>query len=194
MAQQAQLVELLNNKMLNQDELLSTMHQELDKHQDRNTILQRDCHAAKDEVLQLLQALEELATRCDQEQAQAKKHEFDNEQLIDELQLRKDAMAEAKSEYETLQNLLNQEHILMADAKQVLVQDLAELGAIINLQEEKVRRSKLLLIPASGQCCKWLFFEALVTIVHHLFALMPTLMENSIGPWLLSAPDQPNVP
>lgn len=83
--QQCQLVEKLKEQLMEQEELISTSRRDYEKLQQEMARIQAENEAAKDEVKEVLQALEELALNYDQKasEADAKAREFDliNEEL-----------------------------------------------------------------------------------------------------------------
>lgn len=82
---QCQLVEKLKEQLMEQEELISTSRRDYEKLQQEMARIQAENEAAKDEVKEVLQALEELALNYDQKasEADAKAREFEtiNEEL-----------------------------------------------------------------------------------------------------------------
>lgn len=83
--QQCQLVEKLKEQLMEQEDLISTSRRDYEKLQQEMARIQAENEAAKDEVKEVLQALEELALNYDQKasEADAKAREFEviNEEL-----------------------------------------------------------------------------------------------------------------
>lgn len=84
--QQCQQVERLREQLGEQEELIQTSRKDYERLQQEMTRIQAENEAAKDEVKEVLQALEELALNYDQKasEADAKTREFDvlNEELM----------------------------------------------------------------------------------------------------------------
>jgi len=83
--QQCQYGEKLKEQLLEQEELISTSRKDYEKLQQEMSRIQAENEAAKDEVKEVLQALEELALNYDQKagEAETKAREFDN--MVEEL-------------------------------------------------------------------------------------------------------------
>jgi len=83
--QQCQLVEKVKEQLMEQEELITTSRRDYEKLQQEMARIQAENEAAKDEVKEVLQALEELALNYDQKasEAEGKAREFDtiNEEL-----------------------------------------------------------------------------------------------------------------
>ncbi|XP_062337571.1 kinesin-1 heavy chain-like [Osmerus eperlanus] len=83
--QQSQLVEKLKQQMLDQDELLSSSRRDHDNLQGELNRLQAENEASKEEVKEVLQALEELAVNYDQKSQEVEDKTKEFEMLSDEL-------------------------------------------------------------------------------------------------------------
>ncbi|KAF0045845.1 hypothetical protein F2P81_002374 [Scophthalmus maximus] len=84
--QHSQLAEKLKEQMLDQEELLASTRRDYDKIQEELCRLQTENELAKEEVKEVLQALEELAVNYDQKSQEVQEHYQTNLQLTEQLQ------------------------------------------------------------------------------------------------------------
>lgn len=83
---QAQTVEKLKEQCQDQEELISSIQRERDNLQLEVQRMQTENESSKDEVKEVLQALEELAVNYDQKSQEVESRNKENDSLNDELQ------------------------------------------------------------------------------------------------------------
>ena len=81
-----QLVERLNEQMLDQEELITSMRKDHEALQQEMLRIQAENDSAKDEVKEVLQALEELAMNYDQKSQEVEAKDAENDILSEDLQ------------------------------------------------------------------------------------------------------------
>lgn len=79
------MIERLKEQMMEQEELITSGKKDYDVLQQEMSRIQTDNEAAKDEVKEVLQALEELAMNYDQKSQEVDAKNIENETLADEL-------------------------------------------------------------------------------------------------------------
>ena len=82
---QAQMIEKLNQQLIEQEELITNARKDNDLLQQEVGRISADNDSAKDEVKEVLQALEELAMNYDQKSQEVETKNKENETLNDEL-------------------------------------------------------------------------------------------------------------
>ncbi|XP_032142231.1 kinesin heavy chain isoform X1 [Sapajus apella] len=154
--QQSQLAEKLKQQMLDQDELivkstsvqceilitfkndlLASTRRDYEKIQEELTRLQIENEAAKDEVKEVLQALEELAVNYDQKSQEVEDKTRANEQLTDELAQKTTTLTTTQRELSQLQELSNHQKKRATEILNLLLKDLGEIGGIIGTNDVK---------------------------------------------------------
>uniref|UniRef100_A0A8C7S2N6 Kinesin-like protein n=1 Tax=Oncorhynchus mykiss TaxID=8022 RepID=A0A8C7S2N6_ONCMY len=119
--QQSQLAEKLKQQMLDQEELLVSSRRDHDNLQSELNRLQAENEASKDEVKEVLQALEELAVNYDQKSQEVEQKTTDFEMLSEELN--------QKSSVIPL--------FLTSEMMSSLLKDLAEIGIAVGSNDIK---------------------------------------------------------
>ncbi len=84
----SQMAERLKQQMMEQEDLIKQSKSDYEMVQVEMTRIQMENEAAKEEVKEVLQALEELAMNYDQKTTEAESRSKENETLTDELQLK----------------------------------------------------------------------------------------------------------
>ncbi|XP_062861525.1 kinesin heavy chain [Trichomycterus rosablanca] len=135
--QQSQLAETLKQQMVDQDELLASMRQNCEKLQEEMMRLQREHEAAKEEVKEVLQALEELAVNYDQKSHELEEKGRSNNQLNDELSHTSTRLASVEREFATLQEVSGHYKRRSAEILAMLLRDLSEMGSVIGTSDLK---------------------------------------------------------
>ena len=83
---QCQVVERLNEQIVEQEELIAATRRDYEAVQMEMTRIQAENDSAKDEVKEVLQALEELAMNYDQKSTEVEQKTADNDRLTEEIQ------------------------------------------------------------------------------------------------------------
>uniref|UniRef100_A0A8C7N6U3 Kinesin-like protein n=1 Tax=Oncorhynchus kisutch TaxID=8019 RepID=A0A8C7N6U3_ONCKI len=134
--QQSQLAEKLKEQMLDQDELLASTRRDYEKIHEDLSRLQTENEAAKEEVKEVLQALEELAVNYDQKSQEVEDRSQANQQLQEELQQRT-VVPLWIDELTTLQELSGHQKKRAAEILHLLLRDLSEIGASMGTMIEE---------------------------------------------------------
>uniref|UniRef100_A0AAY4CBW9 Kinesin-like protein n=1 Tax=Denticeps clupeoides TaxID=299321 RepID=A0AAY4CBW9_9TELE len=135
--QQSQLAEKLKQQMLEQDELLASTRRDYDKIQEELGRLQVENEAAKEEVKEVLQALEELAVNYDQKCLELEEKNQANDLLSEELSQKTALLASVQRELAQLQELNSHQRKRAAEVLNLLLRDLNEIGGIIGTNDIK---------------------------------------------------------
>uniref|UniRef100_A0A7M4EN26 Kinesin-like protein n=1 Tax=Crocodylus porosus TaxID=8502 RepID=A0A7M4EN26_CROPO len=118
-------------------QLLASTRRDYEKIQEELTRLQIENEAAKDEVKEVLQALEELAVNYDQKSQEVEDKTRANEQLADELTQKTTALTATQKELGQLQELSNHQKKRATEILNLLLKDLGEIGGIIGTNDVK---------------------------------------------------------
>ncbi|XP_062302900.1 kinesin heavy chain-like [Osmerus eperlanus] len=136
--QQSQLVEKLKEQMLDQEELLASTKLDYVKVQDILTRLQQENEAAKEEVKEVLQALEELAVNYDQKSQEVEDRSRSNHQLTEELVQKTAVLVEVQRELAHLQELSGHQKKRASEILNLLLRELSDIGSIIGANDVKM--------------------------------------------------------
>uniref|UniRef100_A0A8C6UB62 Kinesin-like protein n=1 Tax=Neogobius melanostomus TaxID=47308 RepID=A0A8C6UB62_9GOBI len=134
--QQSQLLEKLKEQMLDQEELLTSSRQGHDTLQTELNRLLAENEASKEEVKEVLQALEELAVNYDQ-----KSQEVENKTRSLSLCLFQSSLASIDSELQKLKEMTNHQKKRVTEMMSSLLKDLAEIGIAVGSNDIKVTLS-----------------------------------------------------
>ncbi|XP_006036468.1 kinesin heavy chain [Alligator sinensis] len=141
--QQSQLLEKLKQQMLDQEELLVSTRGDGERVQRELGRLQAENEAAKAEVREVLQALEELALSYDQKAQEAADSGQQNQRLLDELAQKVAATLSLETELQRLQDLGAQQRKRAAEVLNGLMKDLSEFSLIVGNGEIKLGRGSI---------------------------------------------------
>ncbi|XP_036025472.1 kinesin heavy chain isoform X2 [Onychomys torridus] len=136
--QQSQLIEKLKQQMLDQEELLVSTRGDNEKVQRELNHLQSENDAAKEEVKEVLQALEELAVNYDQKSQEVEEKSQQNQLLVDELSQKVATMLSLESELQRLQEVSGHQRKRIAEVLNGLMKDLSEFSVIVGNGEIKL--------------------------------------------------------
>ncbi|XP_043965373.1 kinesin heavy chain-like [Gambusia affinis] len=135
--QHSQLAEKLKEQMLDQEELLASTRRDYEKIQEELCRLQTENDLAKEEVKEVLQALEELAINYDQKSQEVEEREAANQQLMEELQQKAALLSVVQRELSQLEELNGLQRKRAAEVLNLLLRDLSDIGAIIGTGDAK---------------------------------------------------------
>ncbi|KAM3934047.1 kinesin heavy chain isoform 4-T4 [Leptodactylus fuscus] len=136
--QQSQLVEKLKQQMLDQEELLISTRGDNDKVQMELSRLQSENDCAKEEVKEVLQALEELAVNYDQKSQEVEDKTLQNKILADELSQKVATLLSLESDLHRLQEFSTHQRKRIAEVLNGLMKDLSEFSVIVGNGEFKL--------------------------------------------------------
>ena len=128
---QSQAIEKIKIQMIEQDEIISQLKKENDELQSRISGLEIENESQKDEVKEVLKALEELAMNFDQKQQEAESRSKENETLSQELDKKAANLKHTIDELELLKDSMNNQRKRILDMMITLLKDLGEIGVII---------------------------------------------------------------
>uniref|UniRef100_A0A8C7JWQ8 Kinesin family member 5B n=1 Tax=Oncorhynchus kisutch TaxID=8019 RepID=A0A8C7JWQ8_ONCKI len=135
--QQSQLAEKLKQQMLDQEELLASSRRDHDNLQSELNRLQAENEASKDEVKEVLQALEELAVNYDQKSQEVEDKTKEFEMVSDELNQKSSVLTSIDSELQKLKDMSNHQKKRVSEMMSSLLKDLAEIGIAVGSTEIK---------------------------------------------------------
>nr|XP_033787389.1 kinesin-1 heavy chain [Geotrypetes seraphini] len=135
--QQSQLVEKLKQQMLDQEELLASTRRDQDNMQAELNRLQAENDASKEEVKEVLQALEELAVNYDQKSQEVEDKTKEYELLSDELGQKSVVLSNIDSELQKLKEMTNHQKKRATEMMTSLLKDLAEIGIAVGNNDVK---------------------------------------------------------
>ncbi|XP_038608866.1 kinesin heavy chain isoform X1 [Tachyglossus aculeatus] len=136
--QQSQLMEKLKQQMLDQEELLVSTRGDHEKVQQELGHLQAESEAAKEEVKEVLQALEELALNYDHKSQEVDEKAQQNQLLADELSRKVATTLSLESELQRLQEVSGHQRKRVAEVLNALMKDLSEFSVIVGNGEIKL--------------------------------------------------------
>ncbi|OCT73907.1 kinesin-1 heavy chain [Xenopus laevis] len=135
--QQSQLVEKLKQQMLDQEELLASTRRDQDNMQAELNRLQAENDASKEEVKEVLQALEELAVNYDQKSQEVEDKIKEYDTLSEELNQKSVILSSLDSELQKLKEMTNHQKKRATEMMTSLLKDLAEIGFAVGGNDGK---------------------------------------------------------
>ncbi|XP_076011347.1 kinesin heavy chain-like isoform X3 [Genypterus blacodes] len=135
--QHSQLAEKIKEQMLDQEELIASTRRDYEKIQEELCRLQTENELAKEEVKEVLQALEELAVNYDQKSQELEEREQTNLQLAEELQHKTETLSALQRELSQLQELNGLQRKRATEVLNLLLRDLSDIGSIIGTNDSK---------------------------------------------------------
>ncbi|KAG7275121.1 hypothetical protein CRUP_024687, partial [Coryphaenoides rupestris] len=139
--QQSQLIEKLNQQMLDQEELLASSHRDHDNLQTELNRLLSENEASKEEVKEVLQALEELAVNYDHKSQEVEDKAQEFEALSEELNQKSSSLASIDTELQKLKEMTNHQKKRVTEMMSSLLKDLAQIGIAVGNNEIKQQES-----------------------------------------------------
>ncbi|KAM6971065.1 kinesin-1 heavy chain-like [Tautogolabrus adspersus] len=139
--QQSQLLEELKQQMMDQEELLSSSRQDHDTLQTELNRLLAENEASKEEVKEVLQALEELAVNYDQKTQEVEDKAREFEALSEELNQKSSSLASIDTELQKLKEMTNHQKKRFTEMMSSLLKDLAEIGIAVGSNDIKQQES-----------------------------------------------------
>ncbi|XP_067433845.1 kinesin-1 heavy chain-like [Thunnus thynnus] len=139
--QQSQMVEKLNEQILDQEELLASTRQDHDTLQTELNRLLAENEASKEEVKEVLQALEELAVNYDQKSQEVEDKAREFEALSEELNQKSICLTSIDSELQKLKEMTNHQKKRVTEMMSSLLKDLAEIGIAVGSKDIKQQES-----------------------------------------------------
>uniref|UniRef100_A0A8C2X7L1 Kinesin-like protein n=1 Tax=Cyclopterus lumpus TaxID=8103 RepID=A0A8C2X7L1_CYCLU len=139
--QQSQLLESLQQQMLDLEELLGSSHRDHDTLQTELNRLLAENEASKEEVKEVLQALEELAVNYDEKSQEVEDKAQEFEALSEELNEKSNSLASIDSELQKLKEMTNHQKKRVTEMMSSLLKDLAEIGIAVGSNDVKQQES-----------------------------------------------------
>jgi len=129
--EQSSLVEKLKEQMLEQEELISTTRKDYENLTKEMAKIQAENESAKEEVKEVLQALEELAVNYDQKSQEAETKSREYNTVSDELSQQQSKLNSVQSELGNIKESQVNQKKRMTEMLRSLLTDLGEVGQVI---------------------------------------------------------------
>merc|ERR1719309_1669187 len=129
--EQSQLVEKLKEQMLEQEELISATRRDYENLTKEMGKIQAENESAREEVKEVLQALEELAVNYDQKSQEAETKSREYNTVSDELSQQQSKLNSVQSELGSIKETQVNQKKRMTEMLRSLLTDLGEVGQVI---------------------------------------------------------------
>jgi len=129
--EQSGLVEKLKEQMLEQEELISATRRDYENLTKEMAKMQAENESAKEEVKEVLQALEELAVNYDQKSQEAETKSREYNTISDELSQQQSKLNSAQSELGSIKEAQSNQRKRTSEMLRSLLTDLGEVGTVI---------------------------------------------------------------
>merc|ERR1712198_536407 len=129
--EQSQLVEKLKEQMLEQEDLIAATRRDYESLTKEMTKIQAENESAKEEVKEVLQALEELAVNYDQKSQEAETKSREYNTISDELSQQQSKFHAAQTELNSLKESQSNQKKRSSEMLRSLLSDLGEVGTVI---------------------------------------------------------------
>jgi len=129
--EQSQLVEKLKEQMMEQEELIAATRRDYEVLTKEMNKIQGENESAKEEVKEVLQALEELAVNYDQKSQEAETKSREYNTISDELSQKQSQLNSAQSELQTCKEAQHNQRKRTSEMLRSLLTDLGEVGTVI---------------------------------------------------------------
>jgi len=129
--EQSQLVEKLKEQMMEQEELIGATRRDYEALNKEMTKIQAENESAKEEVKEVLQALEELAVNYDQKSQEAETKSREYNTISDELSQKQSQLNSAQSEFQSCKEAQQNQRKRTSEMLRSLLTDLGEVGTVI---------------------------------------------------------------
>ncbi|KAK5860558.1 hypothetical protein PBY51_022022 [Eleginops maclovinus] len=127
----SQAEEELKQQLMDQEELLVSSRQEYERAQEELSRLHRDSDSAKEEVKEVLQALEELAVNYDHKSQEVETKNSCNTQLNLELAQKTASLETIQREFSTLQEVSSHHKKRSTEIISLMLRDLSDIGSLL---------------------------------------------------------------
>ncbi|XP_052220674.1 kinesin heavy chain-like isoform X3 [Dreissena polymorpha] len=128
---QSQLIEKMEQQMQEQEELIAAARRDNENIQAEMSTISQEYDAAKDEVKEVLQALEELAMNYDQKSQEAESKNKEYDQLNEELSQKIALLNSLQSELDSTKDSSLHQRKRITDMMMSLLRDLSDIGTIV---------------------------------------------------------------
>merc|ERR1719414_987156 len=129
--EQSQLVEKLKEQMIEQEDLISATRRDYESLTKEMSKIQGENESAKEEVKEVLQALEELAVNYDQKSQEAETKSREYNTISDELSQQQSKLNSVQSELGNIKESQVNQKKRMTEMLRSLLTDLGEVGQVI---------------------------------------------------------------
>merc|ERR1719251_890128 len=140
--EQSHLVEKLKDQMLEQEELIASTRRDYENLTKEMGKIQSENDSAKDEVKDVLQALEELAVNYDQKSQEAETKSREYNTVNEELSQKQSQLNSLQSELQSIKESATHQRKRINEMLRSLLTDLGEVGQVVSKNELKKPESQ----------------------------------------------------